>query len=89
VAVAVVEHRLEHPAGAVQLVPAGVGSAEARQRRVEQQRPAVAVLDPLQVAVGRADAVALIGPREVHAAAVLPLVFVEYGVALVVVALAD
>src|ERR671916_2669473 len=83
VALVVVEDRLEQPALVGQL--GRVGRAPAR---VAIRRP-VTVPDALQVAVGRARAVALVGLREIDVLVVLRRVLVDDGVALVVVALAD
>src|ERR1035441_2627630 len=49
----------------------------------------VAVLDPFQVAVRRADAIALVGIAPVDVVVVFGRVFIDDGVAFVVVALAD
>ena len=85
---AVVEDHLEHPAGVVDLRRAV--RKRGRLPRVVQQRRAVAVADALEVAVGRAARVVAVAPvalvrlRQIDAGAVLRLVLVEDGVALVV-----
>ena len=60
-----------------------------RQVRLDEARDAIAVSNPLQVAIGRAGAIALVGQRQVDPVVVLGRVLVDDRVALVVVARAD
>ena len=76
VGLVVVEDHFEHP-------------GREGQVRLDETRGTVPVLDAFQVAVGRAHAVALVGLASIHIVGVLCCVFVDDGVALVVVALAD
>ena len=77
VALVVVEDHFEHPGRLGQVRP---GS---------RSRDAIPVLDALQIAVGRAHAVALVGLAAIYVVVVLCRVLVDDGVALVVVARAD
>ncbi len=94
--IAVVEHDLEHPVGIrdLRIDLRLVHKTRAAAGAVEERR-AVAVVDTLQVAVGRAPrvvpgaAVAFVRTAEIDADAVFRLVAVEHGIALVVSHLAD
>ncbi len=89
---AVVEDYLEHRAGTVNLSTAQEGGAPSL---VVKQRYSVSVKDMLQVAVGRAagiiesSTIALAGPGEISADAILFFVLIENTVALVIAGLAD
>src|SRR5437667_12839428 len=76
VALVVIEDDFEHPGRLAQV-------------RLDETRDAIPVLDALQIAVGRAHAVALVGLAAIDVILVFCRVLVDDGVALVVVARAD
>ena len=89
VALAVVEHDLEHPARVAEVRRGYMGLAEAGLGRVDEQRLSVAVADGFQIAVCGAHAIALVDLGEIDVVVVLGDVLIDDCVALVVVALTD
>ena len=89
VALAVVEHDLEHPARVAEVRRGHMSLAEAGLGRVDEQRLPVSVADGFQITVCRAHAIALVDMRENDVIVVFCDVLIDDRVAFVVVALTD